>query len=105
MGYRRVCRDQRHWQITSELEQACVSVADTSMVGGGFPDLVVGAFGVTLLVELKSPRKVHHRKGDGRNDAQKTFADLWRGTPVVCAQTTGEILEALAVRAFKPAGG
>jgi len=95
--YKRVSRDANHVSIVRELEAAFISVTDTAMVGAGFPDIVVGAFGVTLLVELKSSRKINHRKkGEARNAKQIEFAKTWKGAPVLCVTTTSEIFTALA---------
>lgn len=49
-------KDERHAQIAGELEDAGFFVADTSAVGGGYPDLTISRSGVWALVELKTPR-------------------------------------------------
>ena len=47
--------DSNQPQVITDLRMAHFMVADTSMVGGGFPDLVVSRNGLTKLVEIKSP--------------------------------------------------
>ena len=67
------------------------SVADTSGVGCGFPDLCIGRHGITALVELKTPRG---RKAaqDRLGAAQIEFKGQWKGSPVIVAYTTAEIV-------------
>ena len=55
---RRAARvDANHKEITSTLRQCGWTVHDTSGVGGGFPDLVVGKAGRLVLVEIKDGSK------------------------------------------------
>lgn len=69
-------RDSTHADIRDELRALGASVFDTADMGSSFPDLVVGVAGSTFLVEAKSA------KGD-LSDGQATFAQTWRGSPVV----------------------
>lgn len=48
-------RDANHREIEAFLRARGVQVKDTAAVGGGFPDLVCGYRGHTVLVELKTP--------------------------------------------------
>ena len=55
---RRAARvDANHAEITHALRQCGWVVHDTSGVGGGFPDLVVGKAGRLVLVEIKDGAK------------------------------------------------
>lgn len=79
--------------IVQELRDRHVEVAVTSAVGQGFPDLVVSANGVNLLVELKDPEQKDKRRRELTPDQVK-FHDKWRG-PIIKAETTKEILAKL----------
>lgn len=68
------------------LRRAGFSVFITSDVGCGFPDLVVGKNGITLLLEMKS-------KGERKRKSQVAFADEWQGAPVLFAWSAEEALE------------
>ena len=46
--------DANHREIVDMLRDARFAVVDTSMVGSGFPDLVVSRNGITKLVEIKT---------------------------------------------------
>jgi len=73
----------RHWVI---------SVADTHLVGGGFPDIVVGYAGVDYLVELKSSKKAKLRK------SQIKFRDTWKGAPIHRVDTYEDVCAIIGVR-------
>jgi hypothetical protein len=85
-------KDSTHKAIALGLVAAGFSVADTSRLGGDFPDLVIGKFGFDAKVECKSSKKIHKQKGDGLSDGQKTFKDQWKGAPVIVAQTLEDVL-------------
>jgi len=57
------------------------SVACTHTAGDGFPDLVVGQWGVNALVEVKDPEKPPSKRT--LTQAQVKFHDGWRGTAFV----------------------
>ena len=79
--------DSNQQQIIDELRAIGVSVRPTHQVGSGFPDLVVGFRGVTLLVEVKTPT--------GRlTPEQIFFFDDWRGAAMV-AETAEDVLHEL----------
>lgn len=75
--------DTTHAPIKRALEKIGASVLDTSRLGGDFPDLVLGYGGRTLLLEAKSDRKVHHKRGDGVSDGQRELAAAWRGDRIL----------------------
>ena len=59
--------------IVKQLRKCGVSVAVTSMIGNGFPDLVIGRFGKNYLIELKDGSKSASRK-QLTNDEIKFFS-------------------------------
>ena len=77
------CRkDNNHNEIVERLIELGCSVRDTSAVGRGFPDAVVGMMGRDFLMEIKNPKTSYGKAG--LNGAQQKFADEWRGSkPVV----------------------
>jgi Holliday junction resolvase len=89
---RLVKRDFIHCAVVRTLRDMGLSVFDAAAVGGSFPDLVVGCKGVTYLVELKTG-KAHLTLG------QETFAENWRGSPVVVLRSVTEAVNwAIAIR-------
>ena len=95
---RRAARtDRNHAAIRDALREAGASVWDTSGVGGGFPDLVVGHVSPTrgrenLLVEVKDgKRKPSERR---LTQQQYEFAEAWRGQWCL-VESVDEALEVL----------
>lgn len=84
MGYRRRV-DGPHKAITKALRRIGCTVVDTSRLGSGFPDLVVGYRLNTLLVEVKS------EEGD-LNAAQVKFHASWTGSPVLVPRSDVEAI-------------
>lgn len=78
-------------RMVNELRLMGFSVAITSNLGNDFPDLVIGKFGFTGLVEAKSDKKTHHRPGAGVSVGQREFKAAWRGSPVIIATTAMEV--------------
>ncbi len=68
--------DQNHSLIVKTLRDLGCSVFDTSRVGGGFPDIVVGKNNKTILVEIKATEKSKY------TPAQEMFMMNWRGSAV-----------------------
>lgn len=88
-------RDYNHREIVAGLLKAGFSVADTSRVGDGFPDVVIGAFGYTALVEIKPPitaKNTRRTAADKLGQAQRTFRDEWKGSPVIVACCVQDVL-------------
>lgn len=74
--------NQKH--IRQNLERLGFSVQVTSNVGDDFPDLVIGKYGVNLLIELKT--------FTGKlSKGQAKFHDTWQGASGV-ARTTSEVV-------------
>jgi hypothetical protein len=67
-------KDANQNEIVKELEKHGCSVLDTSAVGGGFPDIIVGKNDVTLLMEIKNPKT----RGKLNKLQKKWFAE-WNG--------------------------
>ena len=69
--------DDNQKEVVSQLRKLGVSVAITSMLGKGFPDLVLGHQNKNYLIELKDGSKTKSRK-TLTEDEQKFF-DCWLG--------------------------
>ena len=75
---RRAARtDANHAEIVQALRTIGASVADTSAVGKGFPDLVVGMRGRNWLLECKDGDKSPSRRK--LTPDQVEFKAKWRG--------------------------
>lgn len=75
-------------ELDGALRRLGASFQDTSTVGGGFPDRVVGYRGRTVLVEYKTDT--------GRIEpSQRDFALGWRGAPVYIVRTIEDICSML----------
>lgn len=77
--------DSNQAQMVSELRKLGISVTVTSSVGDGFPDLVVGWKGRTVLVETKT------LDGKLTPDQVKFFRDF-KGDAIV-ARASEEVIE------------
>lgn len=90
---RRAARtDANHTQIVRLFERLGFSVADTSGVGGGFPDIVVGRAGLNYLVEIKDGDKpTSERK---LTPKQVDFHGAWRGQ-VCVVQSEDDVIKHL----------
>lgn len=75
---RRARTDSNQSEIVAAFRQAGASVAITSALGHGFPDLVVGFRGRNLLVEVKPGDAKDPRQHQLSEDEQR-FVDGWRG--------------------------
>ncbi len=95
MGFRFHRKDRNHTSLVADLRTMGLSAHDTHMVGGGFPDAVIGGFGVTGLLEIKY----------GKNtllDTQKHFDDTWRGSRVIVGDNALIIYKAFREYAQTP---
>ena len=73
--------DDNHGAIVSALQAEGLSVQSLAGVGRGVPDLLVGARGLTYLVEVKDGEKrPSHRS---LTPDQKLWIGKWTGSPVV----------------------
>ena len=64
--------DANQDEVVKALEKIGCSVYDAHRIGGGLPDLIVGYRGLTMLVEVKTP------KGKLR-EGQEQWIREWRG--------------------------
>jgi hypothetical protein len=69
--------DGNQHEIVQALRKMGVSVAITSMVGHGFPDLCVGFRGHNLLLEIKDGTKCKSQQA--LTEKEKEFHLTWRG--------------------------
>jgi hypothetical protein len=78
--------DANHAEIRDGLRQipGC-KVKDTSNIGGGFPDLVVGLRGKTVLIEIKDGAKVPSARK--LTYAQREFCDNWTGGTIFVVES------------------
>lgn len=82
--------DGNQTEIVKALRSLGFSVAITSMLGKGFPDIVVGKNGKNYLFELKDPSKPP--SGRKLTEDEQLFFDRWRGQ-INKVETIDEILE------------
>lgn len=81
-----VRRDANHSEIVRTFEQLGCSVADTSGVGSGFADLLIGLCGVDIQIEIKTP--------DGTLEpAQTTHHSTWRGRHPAVVRSAQDCIE------------
>ena len=91
-GY--ACRvDDNQKDVVSAMRAAGAYVIDTSKMGNGFPDLIVGFRGVTLLMEVKNPKTQYGRAG--LNKRQKSWHAEWTGGPLSTVDGPEAALRAL----------
>lgn len=92
---RRAARiDGNHRLIVRQLRSipGC-TVADTSALGNGFPDLVVGFQGRTILIEVKDGRlKPSARR---LTEAEHRFHEAWTGGRLVIAENADQAVIAV----------
>lgn len=78
--------------IVKQLRKIGASVAITSMMGKGFPDLVIGFRGKNFLIELKDGAKSKSRKE--LTDDERRFFITWKGQIEIC-ENLDEILKVI----------
>lgn len=92
---RRAARvDANQPEIVKALRQAGATVHPLHMVGGDFPDLIVGHMGVNVLMEVKDGDKAPSRRKLSKGQAE--FRDGWNG-PVVLVTDVESALRVLKV--------
>ena len=69
--------DRNQNEIVDEYRKLGFSVAITSMIGKGFPDIVVGKYGYTSLVEIKDGEAIPSKRR--LTEDEKAFFDSWGG--------------------------
>lgn len=92
---RRAARvDANQTEIVQALRDMGASVAITSMVGSGFPDIVVGFRGRNYLIEIKDGSKPPSKRK--LTEDEQRFFDAWRGT-IFVVNNVNEALEIIGV--------
>lgn len=81
--------DSNQKEIIRQLKSIGASVVDTSAVGKGFPDLVVGYQKQTYLVEVKSSNKAY---GKSLNENQVKFKDAWKGSEIILVRNIEDFI-------------
>lgn len=79
---RKARTDDNQTAVADELRARGLSV-DTrcAKIGGGFPDMVVGWRGLTVLVELKNPDQPPSKQR--LTDDERAWIESWRGAAIV----------------------
>lgn len=91
---RRVARvDGNQKKIAEIFRKAGASVACTHQLGHGFPDLVVGFNGRTILIEVKDGDKAPSARQ--LTEDERKFHSQWQGAIAVVAHES-EVLDVLA---------
>lgn len=70
--------DENQSEIVKALRKLGASVADTSRMGQGFPDLVCGFRGNNYLIEVKNEKQPPSKRK--LTDDEKRFHDGWCGS-------------------------
>jgi Holliday junction resolvase len=86
-------KDQNQAEIVGVLRDVGASIIDTSHMGNGFPDLVVGYRGVIYLLEVKNNKTFYGRKGFNEN--QKAWNARWAGPPPIIVRSQDDALKAI----------
>ena len=68
--------DLNQQEIVRELRAMGYSVRHTHIIGKGFPDIVIGKHGVSVLVEIK-------RAGEPLTHDEKEFFETWKGSAII----------------------
>ena len=84
--------DANQTQITAVLRQMGATVTPTHTIGNGFPDLVVGWKGVTLLVEVKDGSKPPSKRK--LTPDEQEWHGAWRGQ-VAIVETVEDAVQLL----------
>lgn len=74
-------RDANHSDIVDTFRSLGMSVLDLGALGDGAPDLVVGAFGINVLVEVKDGSKPPSQRQ--LTPDQVDFFATWKGEVIV----------------------
>lgn len=87
--------DDNQKLIVEQLRKLGVSVAVTSMLGKGFPDLVLGYQNRNFLVELKDGAKPKSQKGLTMDEAK--FFTAWKGQCDKC-ESLEEVCKIIGIK-------
>lgn len=84
--------DANQAAIVRDLRQAGCSVAITSDLGEGYPDILVGLRGVNVLAEIKDPNQPPSKRK--LTEDERRFHELWRGQ-ICVIESAEDLLSAL----------
>ena len=87
--------DDNQQLIVKQLRQLGCSVAITSMMGKGFPDLVLGYQNKNFLIELKDGAKPKSQKGLTMDEAK--FFTAWKGQCDKC-ESLEEVCKIIGIK-------
>lgn len=87
--------DANHKEIVDAMKAVGASIIDTSRLGKGMPDVIVGFRGQTILMEIKNPKTQYGRKGLNAN--QRKWAEEWSGGPLSIVDSVDAALRMLGV--------
>lgn len=77
--------DENHADVVGWYEELYCSVADTHIVGFGFPDLVIGIAGLDCKVEVKTENGI-------LLPSQVRFQRDWRGSKTTVVRTRADVI-------------
>jgi len=86
-------RDGNHKQLVDQLLGVGYSVLDTADLGHGAPDLVIGANGLNLLLEIKNPDQPPSKRK--LTPGEQDFRSNWRGQYDV-VETLDDVIRVVA---------
>ena len=86
-------KDANHNDVVDALKAIGVSVIDTSHVGCGFPDVILGFAGKTMLMEIKNPKTSYGKRGLNKNQAK--WKELWTGGPYAVVDSVDAAIRAV----------
>lgn len=69
--------DDNQKKVVEQLRRCGVSVAVTSMMGKGFPDIIVGHAGINYMIELKDGSKTASRRK--LTEDEQEWHNKWKG--------------------------
>lgn len=87
-------KDGNHSEVVGALRACGASVHAIESVEAGLPDLLVGLFGLTELVEVKDGSKA--KSAQRLSDAQVRWHTSWRGRPVTVVRSVDDALALVA---------
>jgi hypothetical protein len=89
--------DANHNEIADYLRGVGWSVFSTATIGRGFPDLLVGRPGFAALVEVKSDKRISHRRDRELTPDEAKWAEEWTGPYVIVTNSEDAAEQLLAL--------
>jgi len=87
-------KDSNHSEVVKAMRACGASVHAIESVEAGLPDLVVGIFGITELVEVKDGSKTQSKQR--LNEDQAKWHSSWKGRPVQVVRSVDDALALVA---------